>query len=282
MPQVVVRYQTKPEAADENQRLVERVFSELNAADPGGLRYATFRLEDGVTFVHVASVETGDGVNPLTKSEAFAEFQSGIRDRCVEPPGHRTRPSSARTGSSKATRSRGLRPPAGPTLTAREPRFGVVAILRRPRRLSCGESRAPWRRPQSAAPPRRSARRRARASRQPATTSSFPEVASTGSSPARASLHSSRAEDRRDQPLRRGRAARRAAYHARSGHERGCGRRLLQLRPARNGRRRPRRGRPRPARSPGLAHGRSRTIPPHASPAPPRARRTIAAAVVRR
>lgn len=86
MPQVVVRYQTKPEAADENQRLVERVFSELNAADPGGLRYATFRLEDGVTFAHVASVETGDGVNPLTKSEAFAEFQSGIRDRCVEPP----------------------------------------------------------------------------------------------------------------------------------------------------------------------------------------------------
>ena len=86
MPMVVVRYQTRPDAADENQQLVERVFGELNTSKPGGLRYATFRLEDGVTFMHVASVETGDGANPLSLNSAFAEFQSGIRERCVEAP----------------------------------------------------------------------------------------------------------------------------------------------------------------------------------------------------
>jgi hypothetical protein len=80
----VIRYQTRPEAAEENQQLVEQVYAQLGREDPGGLRYATFRLADGVTFVHVAVVE-GD-VNPLLQTAAFAEFQRGIADRCVEPP----------------------------------------------------------------------------------------------------------------------------------------------------------------------------------------------------
>ena len=75
---VVVRYKTRADAADENQRLVQRVFAQLAEDDPGGLRYATFRLADGVTFVHVATVE-GE-VNPLSKSSAFAEFQRDIAE----------------------------------------------------------------------------------------------------------------------------------------------------------------------------------------------------------
>ena len=61
MRNVVVRYQTNPDAGDENQRFVERVFDELNDRDPGGVRYATFRLADGVSFVHIALVETLTG-----------------------------------------------------------------------------------------------------------------------------------------------------------------------------------------------------------------------------
>jgi hypothetical protein len=81
---VIVRYKTRADAADENQRLVERVFAELAQDDPGGLKYATFRLADGVTFVHVATVEGED--NPLQKVSAFAEFQREIGGRCTEPP----------------------------------------------------------------------------------------------------------------------------------------------------------------------------------------------------
>lgn len=58
MGTVVVRYRTRPEFADQNARLVEAVFAELAAADPGGVKYATFRLEDN-TFVHIADVEPG-------------------------------------------------------------------------------------------------------------------------------------------------------------------------------------------------------------------------------
>jgi hypothetical protein len=80
----IVRYQTTVEAAAENQRLVEQVYAELAANDPGGLRYATFRLDDGVTFVHVAIVE-GDE-NPLATTAAFQAFQAGLADRLTDGP----------------------------------------------------------------------------------------------------------------------------------------------------------------------------------------------------
>ena len=84
MRRVLVRYKTKPEAADRNQELVEAVFAELAETKPDGLKYGTVLLEDGVTFVHVAFIE-GDE-NPLGSSPAFAAFQDGIAERCDEPP----------------------------------------------------------------------------------------------------------------------------------------------------------------------------------------------------
>ena len=80
----IVRYQTTAEAADENQRLVEQVYSELAESDPGGLRYATFRLDDGVTFVHVSLVDGEE--NPLLATAAFKAFQAGLSDRVVQGP----------------------------------------------------------------------------------------------------------------------------------------------------------------------------------------------------
>jgi hypothetical protein len=80
----VIRYMTNPECADENERLIRDVFAELAQQDPEGLRYAAFRLDDGVSFLHVAVLD-GDE-NPLSTSAAFSEFQSGINDRCVDGP----------------------------------------------------------------------------------------------------------------------------------------------------------------------------------------------------
>jgi hypothetical protein len=86
MPNVVVRYKVKPERAGENQQLIERVFAELTSKAPAGIRYASFQLEDNVSFVHVASIETEDGSNPLATIEAFADFTREIGERCDEPP----------------------------------------------------------------------------------------------------------------------------------------------------------------------------------------------------
>jgi hypothetical protein len=86
MRQVMVRYKVKPDRAAENEELVRAVYAELERTQPAGLRYATFQLEDGVSFVHISSLESEDGRNPLLEVEAFARFQEGIGDRCDEAP----------------------------------------------------------------------------------------------------------------------------------------------------------------------------------------------------
>ena len=80
----VIRYKTKPESADENERLIRQVFAELAKQNPEGLRYAAFRHDDGVSFLHVAVLDGAE--NPLSTLAAFGEFQSGIKDRCAEGP----------------------------------------------------------------------------------------------------------------------------------------------------------------------------------------------------
>ena len=84
MRRVMVRYRVKPDHAAENEQLVRDVYEELAQLQPEGFRYGTFKLEDGITFVHLATHET-DG-NPLGRVEAFARFQENLRDRCDEPP----------------------------------------------------------------------------------------------------------------------------------------------------------------------------------------------------
>jgi hypothetical protein len=84
MRRVIVRYRVKPDQAERNAELVRAVYEELHRADPPGFRYATFRLEDGVSFLHIAEQE--GQANPLSKLDAFQEFQRDIEARCEEPP----------------------------------------------------------------------------------------------------------------------------------------------------------------------------------------------------
>ena len=86
MKGVMVRYKVKADRSDENADHIRKVFAELEASAPAGLRYASFRMEDGVSFVHMASIETDDGTNPLAATAAFKAFQAELKDRCEEPP----------------------------------------------------------------------------------------------------------------------------------------------------------------------------------------------------
>lgn len=85
MKQTLIRYKTKPELADKNAGLIAGVFEALKAAKPDGVRYLSLRLEDD-TFIHFVQTEADDGASALPKLAAFQAFQSGIRERCAEPP----------------------------------------------------------------------------------------------------------------------------------------------------------------------------------------------------
>jgi hypothetical protein len=85
MASTMVRYKVRPDRADENTALVEAVYAELAREQPEGLRYATFRLPDGVSFMHVV-IETDQPGRILGKLASFQVFQDGIEGRCEEPP----------------------------------------------------------------------------------------------------------------------------------------------------------------------------------------------------
>ena len=59
------------------------VYDELDKVAPDGFRYATFRLEDGVSFVHLASFEAEPA--PLPSLQAFRRFKESLPERCDEP-----------------------------------------------------------------------------------------------------------------------------------------------------------------------------------------------------
>ena len=73
MRRVLVRYKVKPDQAAANAELVRAVYEELARTRPAAFRYATFQLDDGVSFMHLASQESD--ANPLTESAAFQRFQ---------------------------------------------------------------------------------------------------------------------------------------------------------------------------------------------------------------
>jgi hypothetical protein len=85
MRTVMVRYQVKPEMAAENERLIREVFAQLARDKPSGMRYESFKLADGVSFMHLAISESKES-SALPQLAAFKAFVAGIKERCVEPP----------------------------------------------------------------------------------------------------------------------------------------------------------------------------------------------------
>ncbi len=86
MRTIVVRYKAKAERADENQQLIEAVFEELSDREPEGFTYKVFRLDDGVSFIHVVIEHDVDEPDSLQAVPAFQAFVAGIEDRCEIPP----------------------------------------------------------------------------------------------------------------------------------------------------------------------------------------------------
>jgi quinol monooxygenase YgiN len=81
----MVRYKVRPDRADENESLVKAVYEQLARDRPGGLHYATFKLPDGVSFMHVV-FESDQPGQILNNVATFKAFSADIASRCDEPP----------------------------------------------------------------------------------------------------------------------------------------------------------------------------------------------------
>ena len=84
MKRTLIRYKTKPDMADSNAELIARVFEELKAAKPEAC--AIFRCGSTTIRSCTSSRPTPISASALPGLAAFKAFQSGIRERCIEPP----------------------------------------------------------------------------------------------------------------------------------------------------------------------------------------------------
>lgn len=84
MTRLMICYRVKHDRVERNLGLLRAVYEEMESVQPDGLSYATFQLEDGVSFVDL--VDTKDGPGPLSRLEAFRRFRSTLDERCDEPP----------------------------------------------------------------------------------------------------------------------------------------------------------------------------------------------------
>jgi hypothetical protein len=81
----LVRAIVKPDQAERNRELIRAVYAELEATQPRGIHYATFELDDGVTFLHLYS-EDEEHEGGLGALPSFQHYLEGTGDRFAEPP----------------------------------------------------------------------------------------------------------------------------------------------------------------------------------------------------
>lgn len=84
MSRMMIRYRVKPDQVQRNLNLLHAYFDELQTTEPRGLAYASFLLEDGVTFVHL--VDTDTGAAPFARLAAYQAFRVALDERCDESP----------------------------------------------------------------------------------------------------------------------------------------------------------------------------------------------------
>src|ERR1700761_9684276 len=74
---VMIRCKVRPDGVEAGLESFREVYEEMRSVQPKGLRYATFQLEDKVTFVSFAEMEGPEVLGPL---EAFQRLRATPRE----------------------------------------------------------------------------------------------------------------------------------------------------------------------------------------------------------
>jgi hypothetical protein len=83
--QVMIRCKVRADGVEAGLELLQEVYEEMRSVQPKGLRYATFQLEDKVTFVSFAEMDEGPEVLQQ-QLEAFQRLRATPGARFDEPP----------------------------------------------------------------------------------------------------------------------------------------------------------------------------------------------------
>ena len=84
--QKIIRYKLKADRVAENEQRIKAVFRQVHDRKPEGIRYAVYKLTDGVSFVHIIFYETEEAHKAFNNLPAFQDFQAQAKDRFEELP----------------------------------------------------------------------------------------------------------------------------------------------------------------------------------------------------
>jgi hypothetical protein len=85
MDTMMLQATVKPECVDDVEAAVKTMFAAIDDAAPEGVRYASLRSSDGVSFVALLALD--DGIeNPLAAIPEFRAFQQGLGEWLAAPP----------------------------------------------------------------------------------------------------------------------------------------------------------------------------------------------------
>jgi hypothetical protein len=82
---MMISYRVKPDQLERHLDLHSAVYEELESSGVGGLREATFQLDDKMSFVAFVNADTFP-VPGTAHLEAFKNYQADLASRCEEPP----------------------------------------------------------------------------------------------------------------------------------------------------------------------------------------------------
>lgn len=82
----LVHVKVNADKAAELEEAAKEMFAAINAAGPQGVRYASCKLADGVTYVILLALDDDNENNPLFVVPAFRDFQANLKNWIAGPP----------------------------------------------------------------------------------------------------------------------------------------------------------------------------------------------------
>jgi quinol monooxygenase YgiN len=86
---IMIRAKLKPESVADVEAAAEKMFAAIHAEQPEGVKYASTRLDDGVTAVVLLALDgplDDPAANPLAAIPEFRAFQEQLPTWLAEPP----------------------------------------------------------------------------------------------------------------------------------------------------------------------------------------------------
>ena len=86
MKAVKVQYTVKEEYAETNKKNINQVMSDLRKLNNPGVKYSSYVLNDGKTFVHLGIYSDEEAMSVATNLDSFKKFQTELKESQPEVP----------------------------------------------------------------------------------------------------------------------------------------------------------------------------------------------------